>query len=318
MMRACVVGLALTLATLAACAPHANAPAGSSMTPGDHTVTVNGVALRYHVAGTGPVCLVQPGGPGLGWESIRMPEVEKHLTMVYVEPIGTGDSGRLKDDAGYTRQRYASDLYELRAALGLGETYVLGHSYGGFVALEYTLAHAANVRGLVLYDTSPVTNVEFASDASDRAKMFAMEPWYRAAVAELAHIAKTDEDATASWRRGIGLYVANYSGHKEQVDHFAEATRMFVGPTRGKDAAPYDVRPRLSEIKAPTLVLVGQRDFVCSPKYATLLSAGIVGSQLVTLERSGHFGHFEEPNEFAAAVGSFVNSVERSTDHAAK
>jgi pimeloyl-ACP methyl ester carboxylesterase len=49
-----------------------------------------------------------------------------------------------------------------------------------------------------------------------------------------------------------------------------------------------------------------------------MLSAGIVGSQLVTLERSGHFGHFEEPNEFAVAVGDFVNSVERSTDHAAR
>jgi pimeloyl-ACP methyl ester carboxylesterase len=49
-----------------------------------------------------------------------------------------------------------------------------------------------------------------------------------------------------------------------------------------------------------------------------MLSAGIVGSQLVTLERSGHFGHFEEPNELAAAMGEFVNSVERSTDHGAR
>ena len=94
--------------------------------------------------------------------------------------------------------------------------------------------------------------------------------------------------------------------------------RVYVGATHGKDPVPYDVRARLPEIKAPTLVIVGQRDFVCSPKYANMLSAGIVGSQLVTLERSGHFGHFEEPNEFAAAVGGFVNSVERSTVEASR
>ena len=315
-MKRAIVVAALALAS--ACTPRANAPAGSNLTPGDHTVTVNGLALHYHVAGSGPVCLVQPGGPGLGWESVRMPDVEKHLTMVYVEPIGTGASGRLKDEGGYTRQRYADDLYGLRSALGLGETYVLGHSYGGFVALEYALAHGANVRGLVLYDTSPVANAEFVSDAADGANAFALEPWFRAASAERAFVAHTDEDATASWRRGIGLYVANYSGNKEQVDRFAAGIHAFVAPTHGKDPAPYDVRARLPEIKAPTLVVVGKRDFVCSPKYAAMLGAGIVGSQLVTLERSGHFGHFEEPNEFAAAVGDFVNSVERSTDHAAR
>jgi proline iminopeptidase len=303
---------------VAACGARAKTPDGSLLGPGDHTVTVRGVAIRIHVAGHGPVCLVHPGGPGLEWTSMRMPEVEQHLTLVYVEPIGTGESGRLKDETGYTRHRYADDLDGVRAELGLAETYVLGHSFGGFVALEYALAHGHNVRGLVLYDTSAVTDATFSSDANERARAFANESWFRGAFAELAFEPHTDDEATASFRRGIGLYVADYARKKLDVDRFAESTRVFVGPTRGRDPIPYDVRGKLSTIKAPTLVIVGRKDFICSPKYANVLSAGIAGSQLVTLDESGHFGHFEQPLEFAGAVGTFVNSVEQSTDHAAK
>ncbi|GAA3467378.1 hypothetical protein GCM10018965_019310 [Nonomuraea roseola] len=53
--------------------------------PGSHTVSIGGVLQRYHVAGAGPVCLVHPGGPGIGWEYLRMPELERHLTVVYLD-----------------------------------------------------------------------------------------------------------------------------------------------------------------------------------------------------------------------------------------
>jgi hypothetical protein len=53
--------------------------------PGPHTLDVNGIAQRHHVHGSGPVCLAHPGGPGVFWEYLRMPAVEQHLTMVYME-----------------------------------------------------------------------------------------------------------------------------------------------------------------------------------------------------------------------------------------
>lgn len=46
---------------------------------------------RYHVFGTGPVCIVHPGGPGIEWEALRMPAIEADLTTIYVEPIGAGE-----------------------------------------------------------------------------------------------------------------------------------------------------------------------------------------------------------------------------------
>jgi hypothetical protein len=52
------------------------------------------------------VLVAMPGGPGVDWDSLLMPEVERHLTVVYVEPIGTGESGRLPPPHEYNRDAY--------------------------------------------------------------------------------------------------------------------------------------------------------------------------------------------------------------------
>jgi proline iminopeptidase len=83
----------------------------SPLSAGAHEIDLGGVTQRYHVSGSGPVLVVHPGGPGFSWEYIRMPAVEAHLTTVYVEPIGTGKSGRLSTHPnGYTREEYARAL----------------------------------------------------------------------------------------------------------------------------------------------------------------------------------------------------------------
>jgi proline iminopeptidase len=65
-------------------------------------------------------------------------------------------------------------------------------------------------------------------------------------------------------------------------------------------------RELLGSIPTPTLVIVGRHDFSCGPRWAGELHGRIPGSELVVLENSGHFGHPEQPAEFARAVAGFV------------
>jgi proline iminopeptidase len=51
-------------------------------------VHVDGVTLVCHVFGEGPVRVAHPGGPGGGWEYLRMPLLGRFMTMLYVEPAG--------------------------------------------------------------------------------------------------------------------------------------------------------------------------------------------------------------------------------------
>ena len=103
------------------------------LSPGTHHATLNGAALVYHVHGSGPVLVALAGGPGFSWHYLRMPAVEAHATIVYLELVGTGASARLPA-AHYGRARDVADVEALRVHLGLDRIGLLGHSAGGFVA----------------------------------------------------------------------------------------------------------------------------------------------------------------------------------------
>jgi pimeloyl-ACP methyl ester carboxylesterase len=69
----------------------------------------------------------------------------------------------------------------------------------------------------------------------------------------------------------------------------------------------WDLTPRLGEISAPTLILVGEDDFICPPSQAKIMHEGIPNSELVVFEESGHFVHVEEPEAFFEAVRRWLH-----------
>lgn len=66
----------------------------------------------------------------------------------------------------------------------------------------------------------------------------------------------------------------------------------------------------LATISVPALVLVGRYDVICGVHWVEALHDGIAGSRLVIFERSGHFGHLEEPAAFAGAVVEFAKGLD--------
>jgi proline iminopeptidase len=76
-----------------------------------------------------------------------------------------------------------------------------------------------------------------------------------------------------------------------------------------KLAPGYDLRPRLGEISAPTLVIVGHYDWVCSPAASRAIAHGIPGAEFLELANAGHFGFSEEPEMFITAVRRYLHRV---------
>ena len=280
----------------------------SALAPGAHTFTVDGVRQVYHVAGTGPVCVAHPGGPGIEWAYLRTPSLEAHFTMVYVEPVGTGASGQLDDPSEYRLDRYVRFLHAIVAHLGEGRVYLLGHSHGGFVVQRYALAYPDRVAGLALYDTSPVTGAEFWAEAMAGLAAYPQRHPDRPEAAEVpaafAQIgaATDDESLVAALRAALPAYFADFWGRQDEFAEFQAAVRIWSGPAGAQDPTPFDVRDNFGEITAPAVVIVGAHDFICGPRFAEQLHAGLPDSRLVVLEHSGHFAHIEQPAEFTAAV----------------
>ncbi|MFI2364587.1 alpha/beta fold hydrolase [Promicromonospora sp. NPDC019610] len=291
----------------------------NSLAPGTHTIPVQHetslIDQRYHVAGSGPVCVVHPGGPGIGWDYLRMPELERTMTLVYVEPVGTGASGRLDDPRGYNLATYTHFLHAVVEHLRLPRVMVLGHSHGGFVAQRYALDHPDRVASLVLYDTSPVTGDDFWQTAVGNMERFAdrhlaEHPEVAGYVAALTGRPEPsdDEGATEVLRRISPTYFHDYWGHESDFAAGRDALRMYAAPAWGEGPA-FDVREELPAITAPTPVLVGDDDFICGPRWARMIQEAVPGSRLAVLERTGHLGHIESPGQLTAAVTGFLATV---------
>ncbi|MFD7879924.1 alpha/beta fold hydrolase [Streptomyces sp. NPDC059766] len=287
------------------------------LTPGVHTVDVEGVVLRYHVHGTGPVCMAHPGGPGIAWEYLRAPELEKRLTMVYVEPAGTGGSGRLPGHPhGYTRALYSGHLAAVIDHLAVPRVHLLGHSHGGFVAQYHALHRPDRLAGIVLYDSAPATGEEFGAELMRSLQQFATRhaghPELPAVLEAFAAIpAIADDEAMLAAARGVlPAYIAGYWADPERwapLGHSLRASYVSGLDERGA-ADPVDDREALPALTVPALVVAGRYDVICGVRWAEELHKLIPGSRLVVLEHSGHFGHLEEPERFADAVAAFVTA----------
>ncbi|MFC9330149.1 alpha/beta fold hydrolase [Kitasatospora sp. NPDC057015] len=290
-------------------------PPSDLLSPGAHDVLLDGLTQRYHVYGSGPVCLAVPGGPGVTWDYLRAPGLEEFLTMVYVEPLGTGGSQRLPSHPdGYTRERCTRSLTGLLDRLALPRVFLLGHSHGGFVAQYFALHHPDRLHGLVLYESAPVTGAEHIAEAGARVEEFASRnegrPGLPSALAGLRTVGSLtdDEEITSALRALLPVYFAHYWDREDEFRALrARVACSYISPLdENGEPDVVDDREHLASLAVPTLVLVGRHDVVCGPRWAEELHALVPHSRLTVLEDSGHFGHLEQPEVFTAAVRAFV------------
>lgn len=297
---------------LAGCAGHV----GPLLSEGTHVVELRDGPRVVHVHGKPradrPTAIVIAGGPGLAWDYLELPaSIREHVVLVHLELVGTGASARLPDPADYTRARDLADVEAVRTHFGLERVVLVGHSYGGFLALEYALAHPDRIAGLVLYDTAASSGEDLWADIDANLQTRATAPWFAEASTAFRGFPRSHDDATitALFRRAAPLYLHDYDADRSRWDAWLADLRVSYARSHGAVAEPFDVRARLAELRMPTLVIVGASDFVCSPVMARELAAGIAGAELVVLDRSGHFGHVEQPDAFAAAVIRFLDRL---------
>ena len=288
----------------------------SNLSPGTHSFVLGGTRQVYHAAGRGPVMIAHSGGPGVEYTYLRSARLEEHFTMVYVEPIGTGDSQPFPEGGTYV-DTYVDYLYAIVESLGVPRVYLLGHSHGGVVAQRFAVRHPDRVAGLALYSSTPMTTPEFwAAGRAEAAAYPAHFPYVDEAMTIAAAFAstepeRTDEEKTAAMRTVLPIYFADYWGRRAEFEPLRESIRTWIVQYDGNHV---DYRPDLPAIAARTLVLTGRHDFICGPRWAQMLHEGIAGSRLVILEHSGHFAQIEEPDAFLEAVtwllgGSFEDEV---------
>ena len=269
------------------------------------TAEIGGTTLFYRDVGSGPPCLMMHGGLGGDHRSLSpwLDALAARWRLIYYDHRGCGRSGRPPVDS-ITFERLCADADDLRAHLGVERTAVLGVSYGGFIALEYALRYPDRMSQLILIGTAPA--FKHGDEVAELVRR-------KGATEEMVQALATPMTDDATMRRVMNVITPLYYHRYD-----AELAKRHMGPTRWSAAAynqgdhllqQFDVRSRLRDIRAPTLVTVGRDDFICPPSQAEIMHHGIPGSKLVVFEHSGHFPFVEEPEAFMSAVGDWLNDA---------
>ncbi len=254
---------------------------------------VNAGRLYYQTAGAGaPVVLLH--GFGLDqrmWEDQTQALAGRFLVVRY-DLRGYGRSS-LPTAEPYT---HADDLYGLLSRLNALPAHLVGLSNGGRIALRFTLAYPQAVRSLTLADSAldghawsadwqaawgVITSKANAGDVAGANRLWLEHPLFEPA----------REQAGVAAR--LAQMVQDYSGW-----HW---THPDPGLAAGAPAIA-----RLNEIRARTLVVLGERDLPDFQAVADTLSSGIAGAVRMSLPGVGHMVNMEAPAEFNRHLLDFL------------
>lgn len=277
-------------------------------------VTSDGVGLYVKISGSGAPCLFVHGGPGQGiasFEQMGGSNLEKRLTMIYLDQRGSGKSGSAAD---YSLARMVEDIEETRKALKLKKVNLLAHSFGGIIAVNYAKKYPERVDKLIMANATvhfldsesmkelirfigQLTGRDFPiPEGADRAEIRKIadearsylyrktDQGYRILTQKVETIQKMNSiDRDAARNRGFGR--ATYDEEK-----FAEYYQ---------DHAPLTV-----SVKNPTLVITSAADYAIGVNHYKTFR---FPNQTIKIFPGGHVSYYDENDLFVKTVADFID-----------
>lgn len=321
----------------------------------DHHETINGTTLHFRVRGAdkaNPYLLILHGGPGFSAYMFYPwgPSLEKNLNLVYLDQRGCGASARyrpkelfapdpaeLKD---FTLDTLIQDIEGVRTALKIPQWYVLGHSWGGMLGLEYAARYPEHVTGLIDMDGAtsfPRLQEDILANSRAHFEQQAAqgtEAQKKTARLLLKQIQSVKALPPTNLQRltlcfylaqAAGLYFAGDAGaiYTRSQSEIVTALKPYHVPQTALRPAEEPLKglmqhdhlltrddaPLLGKIRVPTLIIEGKQDGVITPAQAEMVHQKIHNSQLLLLDACGHFPFIEQPEKSTEAILAFIKSA---------
>lgn len=310
-MKTLSLGLTLISITLLSAFGQANVhirTADTVLAPGEHYATLNRLRFRYAVAGQGPVCLMPTPGWGPSYDAylLAMKPLERYLTLVHLDTRGTGKSQRPPTLNDYTLDQFMADLSALQQYLHQPKVWLMGHSQGGYLVLRYASLYPDRCRGLLVIDGTAGKDSVYQADFEKQLLKRQGEPWFKS-----AYKTGADESKPISERFNLAMPfyfhdVRNRPAAMTTLGKSSQSAQAYQGFTTSKMGDTF-LLPTLNRITAPTLVLVGDDDFICPVEsQAKRIRAAIPNANLVIIPEAGHFPFLEQRDRFFAETEAWL------------
>lgn len=274
-------------------------------------IPVRDISLFVEVMGDGYPMVFMHGGPGQDYTSLlSFKPLADEYTLVFYDHRCNGRSAGI-DVSSMTLENLTSDADVLRQTLGFGRWAVLGHSFGGQVALEYALRYPKSLSHLILMNA--------AGDnwwAQQHAAELIRKRGYRPAAVQAAHQFFNGQVEPSNYLSAFFKFFRAYFYHFNLV---GIARELIVGPRMQlrpeatifgyrQVVNDWTVMHRLHEIHVPTLVIAGRWDFLFPPEHQAILADRLPDARLELIERAGHNPHMEQQGEVIRIVREFLTA----------
>ena len=283
---------------------------------GGRLLKIRDVSLFVEVLGQGYPLVVLHGGPSADhYTMLPFRQCADQFTVILYDHRCNGRSVGAPVSS-MTFENLTADAEALRQKLGFERWAVLGHSFGGHVALEYALRYPGSLSHLVLLNTGGDAHWE-QQNAADLLAKSGYSPKKAELVRRWFNGELTPHEYFPMFMR-IGAVYHMHFGPWLVRDLIHGAWRSRIRPEAlifaGRELLNgWTVTDRLGEIKVPTLVLAGRDDGVFPPDCQRELAAGIPHARLHLVDHAGHSPHAEQTAEVMAAIRHFITADAATT-----
>ncbi|MFQ6392779.1 alpha/beta fold hydrolase [Nocardia sp. KC 131] len=264
--------------------------------------TLNGIRINYDVTGTGPlvVLVMGTGSPGRVWRTYQVPALVKAgFRVATMDNRGIAPSDECA--GGFSVEDLAADTAALIEHLGGGRVHVVGHSMGARVVQELALARPELVGKAIMLGAAgrphPMARTLNSGEQALHDQGIQLPAQYAAAIKAMLNLSPytlKDEAKAQEW-----LDIFEFTTGKT-----APGVRAQIGMDRSRNRLP-----DYGRITAPSLVVGFADDQMTPPMFGKEVAAAIPGARYVEIERCGHYGYLERPEEVNRVIIEFLTAA---------
>lgn len=283
-------------------------------------VSVKDGKLFYRTVGKGLPLIVLHGEPGLSQDYLlpQLYKLAENNLVIFYDQRGSGRSLETKLDENYINiDQFIEDLETLRTALGFDKFILMGHSWGGLLAMQYAVEYQENLIGLILLNTAPADykgQKAFIDEFELRTKnihndikpFFAYEDFKELNAAQISDL----------YRKLFSVYFYNPKEVKDLSLNFSVASSQSGFKVMEEMSKTYWLQPNvnlfpsLKKLAVPTFILHGKQDIV--PAWtAQEIKDAIPQSEIVILDHCDHFPYIEQLSQFFYELNNFLKKVSK-------
>jgi pimeloyl-ACP methyl ester carboxylesterase len=274
-------------------------------------IELHGHRVGFQAAGDGPVLVLLHGitSTADAWRKV-MPRLAERYTVIAPDMIGHGRSAKPRGD--YSLGAYAAGVRDLLAVLGFERGSVVGHSFGGGIAMQFAYLFPEYVERMALISSGGLGR---EVHPLLRAAVLPGSDWVLPLLAREWSVKAGDAVRTVAAKLGLEAgpdlaeFARGYASLTEEgaSDAFIHTMRSVIDPD-GQRVSALD-RLYLAD-QLPTLFIWGANDPVIPVEHGRNAHRVVPNSRYVEIEDSGHWPMLDEPDRIVSELTSFMDETE--------